>query len=88
MKKIFRRFDQEVIDALINYAWPGNVRELENAVERAVILYPFESINLECLPQKLRKAKDEEPRIASRIKNQIYRHRREKRASTPLFFKG
>lgn len=45
--------DKEVMDILKSYDWPGNVRELENVMERAVILCPYESINIECLPCKL-----------------------------------
>ena len=50
--------DQEVLDTLTTYDWPGNVRELENVIERAVILCPYESINLECLPCKLQQLDD------------------------------
>jgi formate hydrogenlyase transcriptional activator len=30
----------ETMDALVQYPWPGNIRELENVIERAVILSP------------------------------------------------
>jgi formate hydrogenlyase transcriptional activator len=30
----------EAMEALVQYPWPGNVRELENVIERAVILSP------------------------------------------------
>lgn len=53
-KKDIRGFEPEVIDVLKNYEWPGNVRELENVVERAVILCSYDSINIECLPSKLK----------------------------------
>jgi two-component system response regulator HydG/two-component system response regulator AtoC len=53
-KKEIRTIDNEVIDILQNYDWPGNVRELENVMERAVILCPYDSINVECLPCKLK----------------------------------
>lgn len=46
-------FDQDVMDVLVDYDWPGNVRELENIIERAVILCPYQTINIECLPGKL-----------------------------------
>ena len=46
--------DNEVFDILQSYEWQGNVRELENVMERAVILCPFDSINVECLPRKLK----------------------------------
>ncbi len=42
------------MDILTNYDWSGNVRELENLIERAVILCPYDQINIECLPRKLR----------------------------------
>ena len=53
-KKEIRGIDSEVIDILQNYEWQGNVRELENVMERAVILCPYDSINVECLPCKLK----------------------------------
>jgi len=33
-----RRFDNEALDLLLQYAWPGNIRELENTIERALVL--------------------------------------------------
>jgi len=53
-RKEIRSFDDDVMAALLEYDWPGNVRELENVVERAVILCPCDTINMECLPKKLR----------------------------------
>ena len=52
-KKEIREIDPEVLTALQNYDWPGNVRELENVMERAVILCPYDTINVECLPKKM-----------------------------------
>jgi DNA-binding NtrC family response regulator len=43
-------------DQLLRYDWPGNVRELENAMERAVALARGGRIELEDLPEDLRKA--------------------------------
>jgi len=51
-KKDIREIDRGAMNALMNYDWPGNVRELENVMERAVILCPYDSINVECLPRK------------------------------------
>jgi two-component system response regulator HydG/two-component system response regulator AtoC len=59
-KKDIRGFEQNVMDILINYDWPGNVRELENIVERAVILCPYDQINVDSLPKKLKLVLDEE----------------------------
>ena len=38
-----------------DYAWPGNVRELENAVERAVVLSRGEVLDVDDLPETVRK---------------------------------
>ncbi len=58
-KKDIREFETDVIEILQNYEWPGNVRELENVVERAVILCSYDSINVECLPCKLKILEEE-----------------------------
>jgi formate hydrogenlyase transcriptional activator len=34
------------MDALVAYTWPGNVRELENVIERAVILSPGPTLQI------------------------------------------
>ncbi|MFL5577290.1 MAG: sigma-54-dependent transcriptional regulator [Gemmatimonadaceae bacterium] len=41
------------MEALQEYAWPGNVRELENALERAVILTPGDTIGVDALPERV-----------------------------------
>ena len=43
-------------DQLLRYDWPGNVRELENAMERAVALARGTRVELEDLPEEVRKA--------------------------------
>ncbi|MCL7487215.1 MAG: sigma-54 dependent transcriptional regulator [Desulfobulbaceae bacterium] len=53
-KKDIRGFEPEVLKVIKSYDWPGNVRELENVLERAVILCNYDSINMECLPCKLK----------------------------------
>jgi len=55
-RKEICKIDPDAVEALEQYDWPGNVRELENVIERAVILCPYDSINIECLPCKLRNA--------------------------------
>ena len=42
--------------ALEDHAWPGNVRELRNVIERAVALCPGDAIDLDDLPDALRRA--------------------------------
>lgn len=45
-------FDDETLEALVNYEWPGNVRELENLIERLVILKGGNVIRISDLPHK------------------------------------
>jgi len=52
-------FSPAAMDALAEYPWPGNVRELENAVERAVVLCPGATIEVEELPQAVRSGRSE-----------------------------
>jgi two-component system response regulator PilR (NtrC family) len=46
----------EALDLLSEYDWPGNVRELENVIERAVVLASGPRIDLELIPEHVRKA--------------------------------
>jgi DNA-binding NtrC family response regulator len=41
------------MDVFQSYSWPGNVRELENALERAVILTPGDTIDVSGLPERI-----------------------------------
>jgi len=54
--KEVRRLSPEVLEALSVAPWKGNVRELENVIERAVVLTRRASVELEDLPQELRRA--------------------------------
>jgi two-component system, NtrC family, response regulator AtoC len=45
----------EAMRQLIDYDWPGNVRELENTIERAMVLTEGAQIDLDSLPERLRK---------------------------------
>lgn len=44
-------FEENTLEALVNYEWPGNIRELMNVIERAVLLSKNDSISLNDLPQ-------------------------------------
>ncbi len=48
-----KRLDDEAAAALQGYEWPGNVRELENALERAVIVTPGNTIGVHGLPVRV-----------------------------------
>ena len=52
--KVISEIAPGAMERLIDYRWPGNVRELENAIERAVVLSPGETIDLELLPPAVR----------------------------------
>lgn len=42
--------------ALRGYRWPGNVRELENVIERAVVMTPGNRVEVEDLPEEVRRS--------------------------------
>ncbi len=56
MKRKITGLTPGTTDQLIRYDWPGNVRELENAMERAVALAPGSRVELEDLPEEVRRA--------------------------------
>ncbi|MDR1989936.1 MAG: sigma-54 dependent transcriptional regulator [Acidobacteriaceae bacterium] len=45
----------EALDVLTDYDWPGNVRELENIIERAVVLANGPRIEVELIPDHVRR---------------------------------
>jgi transcriptional regulator with PAS, ATPase and Fis domain len=51
-------FTPEALEVLVRYRWPGNVRELHNVVEQAVWLAPSETIEVEHLPESVRRSAD------------------------------
>ena len=53
--KSVRGFTPEALAMLENYAWPGNVRELEHALERMVVLARSELLDLNDLPESIRR---------------------------------
>jgi two-component system response regulator AtoC len=69
-------FDKKVMglspaaaERLVGYDWPGNVRELGNCLERAVALAHFEEIQVEDLPEKIRKSQT--PRSTNITSNEL-----------------
>ncbi len=48
-----KHLDDAALAAAQEYAWPGNVRELENALERAAILTPGDTIGVSGLPTRV-----------------------------------
>ncbi|MGF1686035.1 sigma-54 dependent transcriptional regulator [Photobacterium japonica] len=47
-------FTPRAITSLMEHNWPGNIRELANLVERLIILYPGEMVDVNHLPMKYR----------------------------------
>jgi two-component system response regulator AtoC len=45
----------EAMRVLLEYDWPGNVRELENSIERAIVLSEGSQIEIDALPERLRR---------------------------------
>ncbi|MDO8793540.1 MAG: sigma-54 dependent transcriptional regulator [Vicinamibacterales bacterium] len=43
------------LDLLLDYDWPGNVRELENVIERAVVLATSLRIDVDLIPEHVRR---------------------------------
>lgn len=58
------RLSQGALTALQRHHWPGNVRELANLMERLVILYPHQTIDLKELPEKFQHYIGEDESIA------------------------
>jgi DNA-binding NtrC family response regulator len=56
MKRDIAGLSASAADQLLRYQWPGNVRELENAMERAVALASGNRIELDDLPEDVRRA--------------------------------
>ena len=56
-------FRPEVMGALKSYYWPGNIRELQNVVERAVALCASNMVELEDLPDEIRRHSPEDDKI-------------------------
>ena len=52
-REVSETIPPEVLALMENYYWPGNVRELENAIERAVVIAPGNTITRECLRSEI-----------------------------------
>jgi len=48
------RLTPRAVNSLMEHHWPGNVRELANLIERLMILFPSESVDVNHLPMKYR----------------------------------
>ncbi len=55
MKRSMTGIAPEAAERLLRFGWPGNVRELENAMERAVALARSDLVEVDDLPDELRR---------------------------------
>jgi two-component system, NtrC family, response regulator PilR len=53
--KDVRGVTPEAMAVLERYRWPGNIRELENVLERAIVLGAGDMLNVESLPETVRR---------------------------------
>jgi len=58
----------DAADQLLDYEWPGNVRELEYAMERAVALARGSRVEVEDLPEEIRRAAPAAPVIKGKVR--------------------
>jgi DNA-binding NtrC family response regulator len=56
MNIVQKTFKQDAVDVLLHYPWPGNVRELENLIERVMVLSEGAVIDVEDLPDQVRRS--------------------------------
>ena len=54
------RFTEKAMESLIEHPWPGNVRELSNLIERLLIMYGDQIVDVAQLPQKYQHIEVEE----------------------------
>jgi two-component system, NtrC family, response regulator HydG len=54
--KRLQGFEPRALEALSSWSYPGNIRELENAIERAVVLCPSDTLRLADLPAAIQES--------------------------------
>jgi len=55
--------ESEVEQIFYRHSWPGNVRELENAIERAMVLCPDDTIRVSDLPEGFKDSYSDENQL-------------------------
>ena len=66
--------NKEAIESLARHNWPGNIRELSNLLERLMIMYPGEIVEMSDLPHKYRYSLHGEDRVASGTQGEPAEH--------------
>jgi two-component system response regulator HydG len=54
-------FAARAADQLVRWSWPGNVRELQNVIERAIVLAHGKRVEVEDLPEEIRRLDSRAP---------------------------
>ena len=53
LKKQGVRCSPAALNVLMQYPWPGNIRELENCIQRGLLLCEGDTLDVECLPDRV-----------------------------------
>lgn len=80
-------FTERAKNAIFNYDWPGNIRELRNCVEAAVVLTHNDLIDIEDLPEQVRKL-SERPAIVLEIGTTLAESEKQLIMGTLSYLKG
>ncbi|MBK5200236.1 MAG: sigma-54-dependent Fis family transcriptional regulator [Spirochaetaceae bacterium] len=80
-------FTERAKNAIFNYDWPGNIRELRNCVESAIVLTHNEFIDIEDLPEQVRKL-SERPAIVIEIGTTLAESEKQLILGTLSYWKG
>jgi two-component system, NtrC family, response regulator HydG len=77
-------FAPRALEHMLRYAWPGNVRELEHAIERACALAAGPRIEVEDLPNVVRRASTPEEPLGVRPLERVVREQQRARVLETL----
>jgi len=59
------KFNNDVMEVLMNYPWHGNLRELKNVIKRGILMTSSDTMTLGCLPEEIRSTNPAEARKIS-----------------------